>query len=101
FNLQYENNAESRLKLQMTSGIFKTLQTYERVDAQGASEKKWIFRIPPCSSEKIGDVTGVTVSAQLGLAASRKYVTHAIFSGGKVKVQGDFVSLLRHLRASK
>lgn len=46
FNREYENNAEDRLKLQMTRGIFKTLQTFDRVDAQGAAEKKWNFSRP-------------------------------------------------------
>jgi hypothetical protein len=98
FNLEYGNNPENRLKLQMTTGIFKTLQVYDRVDAQGAAEKKWIFRIPPCSAEKIGDLVDIQVSAQLGVAASKKYVTHAIFSGGKLEVSNEFVTFLKQLR---
>jgi hypothetical protein len=101
FNLEYENKPEDRVKLQVTTGIFKTLQTYDRVDAQGAAEKKWIFRVPPSSAEKIGDLIDIQASAQLGLSASKKYVTHALFSGGRLEVSSEFGALLKRARVRR
>ena len=60
FNRKYENNKADQIKLQVTSGIFKTLQRYDRVDAQGAAEEKTIFRVTPRAAIRIGDLTDVT-----------------------------------------
>jgi hypothetical protein len=43
---------------------------------------------------KIGNIRGVKVSAQLGVSASMKYVSHVIFSGGEVEIADDFVDFL-------
>lgn len=100
FNENYEKNPDEQIKLQVTSGIFKTVQTYDRVDAQGAAEKKTIFRVTPAAAVKFGDVEGVEVRAQLAVSSSKKYVTHPIFSGGSVEVSGEFLRLIRKLRLS-
>ena len=99
FNVEYENNPEQQTMLQVTSGIFKNLQNYDRVDAQGAGEKKMVFRIVPAVAVRVGDVLDVTVSAQLGVSSSKKYVTLAVFSGGRVEFTQEFLDLLSHLRS--
>jgi len=83
------------IQLQVTTGIWRTIQGYDRVDAQGAAEKKPIFRVSPCAAVKVGEVVDVKVAAQLGLSGSKKYVTHAIFSGGKLELSGEFLDFLR------
>lgn len=98
FNRKYEGDSNEQVKLQMTSGIFKTVQRYDRTDAQGAAEEKVIFRITPTAAAKIGDLKEVRVEAQLAVSSSKKYVTHPIFSGGKLELLPDFLNLLRSLR---
>jgi len=97
FNARFENGTENRIQLQVTTGIFKLLQSYDRTDAQGAGEKKMVFRVAPAAAIKVGDVTGVTVSAQLGLSTSKKYVTQPVFSGGKIEITNEFLALLNSL----
>ncbi len=70
------------VKLQVTSGIFSKIQTYDRVDAQGAREQKAVFVVTPAAAVKAGDVDNVKVGTQLGLSSSKKYVSHVIFSEG-------------------
>lgn len=81
-------------KLQVTSGIFHKEQDYDRVDAQGAKERKPVYVVAPAAATKIGDVTGVTVEAQLGVSASQKYVSHILFSGGSLEMTPSFLGLL-------
>jgi hypothetical protein len=98
FDQKFKLKPSRRVELQVTSGIFKTLQTFDRTDAAGAAEKKWIFRVPPCSAEKVGDVLDVEVSGQLGISASRKYVAHPIFRNGKIILESSFPKFIRSLR---
>jgi len=99
FNDAYEAGSSSeQIKLQVTTGIFKTLQSYDRVDAQGAGEKKWIFRVPPCAAFKVGDLADVKVKAQLGTSTSQKYVSHIIFEEGQLKVSPQFLEFLATYR---
>ena len=83
----------------MTTGIFKKEQSYDRSDAQGAGEKKPVFNVSPAAAVKVGAVNNVKVEAQLGLSASKKYVTHSIFSGGHITFSPEFLSMLKSMRA--
>lgn len=85
-------------RLQLTTGIFKKVQSYDRQDAQGAGEKKPVFVITPAAAVKIGEIKDVQVSAQLGISASKKYVTHAIFSDGSITFCDLFLSMLIGMR---
>ncbi len=87
------------VKLQVTSGIFTKIQSYDRVDAQGARERKPVFIVTPAASIKAGDVKGVKVGAQLGVSSSRRYVSQVIFSGGRLSPSPEFLTLLRTLRS--
>ncbi len=97
FNRKFESYKSDQIKLQMTSGIFKTLQKYDRVDAQGAAEEKTIFRVTPRAAIKVGNLIDVTVASQLAVSGSKKYVTHPIFSGGRLEVSDEFLDYLRSL----
>ena len=98
FNKRYQATEEGQIQLQVTTGIFKVLQAFNRIDAEGASEKKVIFRVSPSASIKVGDLKDVKVSAQLGISASKKYVTHAIFSEGRLEITEDFLGFIRQFR---
>ncbi|HWG59386.1 MAG TPA: hypothetical protein VN661_10105 [Candidatus Acidoferrales bacterium] len=84
-------------KLQVTTGIFTKIQAYDRADAQGAGERKPVFIVSPAASVKAGDIIGVEVATQLGISSSKKYVSHVIFSGGKLAISPDFLELIRRL----
>lgn len=87
-------------ELQVTTGIFyQSDYSYDRVDAQGAGETKPVFNVSPAAATKIGDVKNVKVEAQLGLSASKKYVTHSIFSGGHITFSPEFLSMLKTMRS--
>jgi len=98
FENQYQQNPPDGVRLQVTSGIFTKIQSYDRVDAQGAGEKKRVFIITPAASTKVGDVTEVHVEAQLGISSSKKYVSHVLFLKGKLTVSEGFLSFLNSLR---
>jgi hypothetical protein len=99
FNADYEDHDDqSRRRLQMTTGIFKAVQVYDRTDAQGAREEKVVFRIAPCAAVKVGDIEAVKVEAQLGVSTSGKYVSHVLFSGGRVNFSAEFLALVGSLR---
>jgi hypothetical protein len=98
FNHRITERAEEAVRLQMTEGIFKKVQTYDRVDAQGAAEKKVVFIVTPAAATKAGDVADVKVEAQLGLSASKKYVCHPVFSGGSLSILDGFRNLLGTMR---
>jgi len=99
FEEEYTEKPEDRFKLQVTSGIFKKLQRYDRVDAQGASEQKTVYVTTPAAGMKLGDVQGVDVKTQLDISASKKYVSHTLFSGGKLDASPAFIALLQGLRS--
>lgn len=80
--------------LQVTTGIFKKIQTYDRIDAQGAAEKKAVYCVSPAASVKSADIRNVQVKAQLGVSPSGKYVSHVIFEGGKVSFTPEYLGLL-------
>lgn len=88
-----KGKAETR-RLQHMSGIFLCGQDYDRIDAQGASEKKEVFRVHPSAAIKVGEVRGVRVVAQWGLSSSGKYVSQIAFRGGVLNVESDFLSAL-------
>jgi len=86
-----------RRRLQVTSGIFAKVQDYDRVDMQGAGEQKPVFIITPAAAEKIGDIKGVTVTSQVDVSGSKKYVSHVLFTGGDLELRPDFVEFLAGL----
>lgn len=98
FNDRFETPDTDPLRLQMTSGIFKMEQSYDRQDAQGAREKKTVFVVTPAVATKIGEVKDVKVEAQIGLSASKKYVAHVLFTGGRITFSPDFLSMLTSAR---
>lgn len=85
-------------KLQVTRGIFKFAQQYDRIDAQGARETKTVFITTPNVACKVGDVSGVVVEAQIGLSSSKKYVSHIVFSGGELVLGEPFKNWILHLK---
>ena len=96
--LKKTSSRRKRVMLQVTSGIFAKIQSYARVDAQGAREQKPVFVVTPAVAVRTGEVEDVKVDTQLGVSSSKKYVSHVIFSGGKLTVSPEFVALLRALR---
>ena len=97
-NDKFAETGCDQIRLQMTTGIFKKSQTYDRIDAQGAREQKIVFITTPAVATKIGDVKDVNIAAQLGVSSSKKYVTHSIFSGGRIVFTPEFLSMLTSLR---
>jgi hypothetical protein len=77
--------------------VFAKIQDYDRVDMQGAGEQKPVFIITPAAAEKIGDISGVKVSAQVDVSRSKKYVSHVIFSGGTLDINPGFIGFLDSL----
>lgn len=94
FRRDYQANPKGQVRLQVTGGIFAKDQRYDRVDASGAGEVKPVFIITPAAATKIGNIRGVKVSAQLGVSASMKYVSHVIFSGGELEIASEFIEFL-------
>jgi hypothetical protein len=92
---QKAKDDEERRCLQVTMGIFKKIQNYDRVDAQGAGERKTVYCVTPAASIKAADVTKVKVKSQLGVSSSKKYVSHVIFSGGHAKLTTKYLNLLK------
>jgi hypothetical protein len=101
FRQKYMAEGADQKKLQVTSGIFAKIQDYDRVDMQGAGEQKPVYVITPAAAEKIGDITGVTVSSQVDLGASKKYVSHVVFTGGKIEISPGFLEFLISLSKQK
>lgn len=101
FDRALRKTPRNRIKLQVTTGIFTKIQSYDRVDAQGAGEKKPVFIVTPAASIKAADVKGVSVATQLGVSSSKKYVSHVIFSRGKLSVSSQFLALLKALKAPR
>lgn len=97
FRAEYDANPDRRVRLQVTGGIFQKEQKYDRVDAQGAAETKTVFIVTPAVTIKIGDIVDVKVGTQLGTSSSMKYVSHVIFSGGKLDVAQGFLDFLKSL----
>ncbi len=95
FHSRYNANPEERIYLQVTGGIFQKEQKYDRVDAQGAGETKTVFVVAPAAAEKIGNILDVKVGTQLGTSSSMKYVSHIIFSEGKLEAESGFLNFLR------
>jgi len=85
---------EAQRGLQVTSGIFKKIQTYDRVDAQGAAEKKAVYCASPAASVKAAEIEHVKVKAQLGVSSSKKYISHVIFEDGKALLTPEYLKLL-------
>ncbi len=97
FRRQYNAKGADGKKLQFTSGIFTKIQDYDRVDMQGAGEQKPVFVVTPAVAEKVGDITDVKVSSQVGLSGSKKYVSHVVFTGGKIEIYPNFLKFLKGL----
>jgi hypothetical protein len=97
FRRSYLAEGVDRRKLQVTSGIFAKIQDYDRVDLQGAGEKKPVFVITPAVAEKVGDISEVTVGSSHDLSSSKKYVSHVIFTGGKIEICPSFIEFLKSL----
>lgn len=99
FERSFPRTPAQQVRKQLLTGIFRKDQSYDRVDAQGAGERKTVFVVTPAAAIKVGDVHDVHVAAQLGLSASGKYVTHVVFEGGKLSLDPEFLEYLRALRA--
>lgn len=97
FERGFPAEVQDQRELQLASGIFRKVQAYDRVDAQGAGERKTVFVVTPAAATKVGEITGVEVSAQWGLSQSRKYVAHILFQGGELSLSPEFLSYLRAL----
>ena len=98
FEKECLSRPEDLLKLQHTRGLFKKMQSYDRVDAQGAGEEKPVFVVTPHAATKIGDVEDVVVTSQLSISSSKKYVTYPMFSGGRLTICPEFLTILRAIR---
>ena len=101
FRRAYMANGADVKKLQVTSGIFAKIQDYDRVDMQGAGEQKPVFVVTPAAAEKVGDISGVKVSSQVDLSGSKKYVSHVIFTGGKINICPGFIEFLTTLSTQR
>ncbi len=89
--------ADQQVVQQLTTGIFRKVQTYDRVDAQGAAERKIVYVVTPAAAMQAGDVSEVEVSAQLGLGASKKYIAHVLFKHGRLTIAPTFLETLNKL----
>lgn len=98
FRRAYMAKGADQKKLQVTSGIFAKIQDYDRVDMQGAGEQKPVYVVTPAAVEKVGDISDVKVSSQVDLSGSKKYVSHVIFTGGKIEICLGFIEFLSSLR---
>lgn len=94
FHRQLARSPNELNRIQVTTGRFKILQTYDRVDASGAREQKYCFVVTPAAATKVGDIDGVEVKSQVGLSSSKKYVSHVLFSGSRLNLSGEFLDLL-------
>ncbi|HEX3800118.1 MAG TPA: hypothetical protein VH413_15600 [Verrucomicrobiae bacterium] len=97
FRREYLSEGVDQKKLQVTSGIFAKIQDYDRVDLQGAGEQKPVFVITPAAAEHVGNINDVTVSSQIDVSSSKKYVSHVIFTGGKIDINPAFIDFLTTL----
>lgn len=88
---------ESHNRICHTTGIFREVQSYDRTDAQGAGEKKVVFKVTPAAARRAGSVLDVDVKAQLGLSSSKKYVSQVLFAGGRVDFDPEFIEWLNTL----
>ncbi len=68
---------------------------------QGAGEQKPVFVVTPAAAEKVGDISGVKVSSQVDLSGSKKYVSHVIFTGGKIDICPGFIEFLTALSTQR
>lgn len=99
FESEYASlNDEAQRGLQVITGIFKKIQTYDRVDAQGAVEKKAVFCVSPAASIKAANIEAAEVKAQLGISSSKKYISHVIFQGGKALFTPEYLKLLASVK---
>lgn len=94
---QWPNQGDEAIRLQLTQGIFRKIQSYDRVDAQGAGETKTVYVISPAAAQHVGTVADVKVTAQIGLSSSKKYVAHVLFEGGTLTLSGPFLDFLSAL----
>lgn len=98
FDRRYRENPNDRIRLQLSTGFFKFVQRFSRVDAEGAAEEKTVLVVAPCAATKVGDIKRVRVDAQLGVSASKKYVAHVLFKAGRLQVDEGFLTLVRETR---
>lgn len=96
--LEREDSDQAKRDLQISSGIFREIQTYDRSDAQGAAERKAVFKVSPSASVLAGTVADVEVCASLDVAPSQKYVSQVVFRGGQLVTSQQFRSWLASLR---
>lgn len=96
---RWPESAEEAVTLQLTTGIFRKVQSYDRVDAQGAGETKTVFVVTPAAAQHVGSLRDVEVTAQIGLSSSKKYVAHVLFNGGTLTLTGAFLSYLSTRRS--
>ncbi|MBV9549724.1 MAG: hypothetical protein JO256_08650 [Alphaproteobacteria bacterium] len=98
FAASLARNPARAVELQNTRGIFRKEQAYDRIDSQGAGERKIVYVTAPTVATKVGDITGVEVQASLGLSSSKKYVSQVCFRGGKLAITAEFLVLLQTLK---
>lgn len=98
FHETYRRSSSEIIPLQLTSGIFSKTQAYDRVDAQGAGERKEVFVVTPAAATRVGTIVDVEVTTQLGTSSSKKYVAHVLFEGGRLDFDEAFLRLVRELR---
>ncbi|MEX2181386.1 MAG: hypothetical protein WD771_05045 [Gemmatimonadaceae bacterium] len=92
FRKSIETHDANIVRLSHLAGIFREIQNYDRVDAQGAGEKKAVYKVSPATSILAGKVESVVVEAVLGESASKKYVSQVRFSMGRVVFSDEFIS---------
>lgn len=94
FERTFPKSHQEGIDKQLIEGIFRKEQSYDRTDAQAAGEKKLVFRVTPPAAIEMGDVSGVSVKAQIGLSTSKKYVAHILFEGGSITLTQQFLDLI-------
>lgn len=94
FERRFPDSPQDRVNVQLSTGIFRKDQSYDRVDAQGAGERKLVYVVSPAAAVPVGSVEGVTVESQIGTSASKKYVAHVVFRGGRIKLHAAFLELI-------
>lgn len=90
---QIKNDEELRRR-QLSTGIFRKEQNYNRVDQEAASERKMVFVVAPAACTKIANLVEVEVASQLGMSKSGKYVSHVLFYGGKFEPLPELWNLI-------
>ena len=101
FRRAYMTKGTDVKKLQVTSGIFAKDHDYNPNETKAAGKLKPVYNVSPAAAEKVGDISGVKVSSQFDLSRSKKYVSHVIFTGGKLDICPGFIEFLTSVSAQR